>query len=75
MARVTRVKSKTGIYHVMLRGVNRQIIFEDDEDRNMFITTLDFFWGDNRYKLYAYCLMTNHVHILIKELMMIYQRL
>lgn len=68
MARVTRVKSKTGIYHVMLRGVNRQIIFEDDEDRNMFITTLDSFRGDNRYKLYAYCLMTNHVHILIKEL-------
>ena len=68
MARVARKRSKTGIYHVMLRGVNRQIIFEDDGDRNMFIATLDSFRGDNGYKLYAYCLMANHVHILIKEL-------
>jgi putative transposase len=68
MARVSRKRSRTGIYHVMLRGVNRQTIFEDDEDRNIFITTLDSFRGDNGYKLYAYCLMSNHVHILIKEL-------
>lgn len=34
----------------------------------VFTTTLDSFRGDNGYKLYAYCLMSNHVHILIKEL-------
>ena len=32
MARQIRKKSGTGIYHVMLRGINRQDIFEDDED-------------------------------------------
>ena len=32
MPRAAREKSDTGIYHVMLRGINRQIIFEDDED-------------------------------------------
>ena len=32
MARAIRKKSGTGIYHVMLRGINRQDIFEDDED-------------------------------------------
>jgi putative transposase len=32
MPRQARRKSKTGIYHIMLRGINRQTIFEDDED-------------------------------------------
>ena len=32
MPRSIRKKSKTGIYHVMLRGINRQDIFEDEED-------------------------------------------
>ncbi len=32
MARAIRKKSGTGVYHVMLRGINRQDIFEDDED-------------------------------------------
>ncbi len=32
MPRSARMKSKTGIYHVMLRGINRQDIFEDEED-------------------------------------------
>ncbi|NLP31500.1 MAG: transposase, partial [Clostridiales bacterium] len=31
MPRAPREKSSTGVYHVMLRGINRQIIFEDDE--------------------------------------------
>ena len=32
MSREARLQSKTGIYHVMLRGINQQQIFEDDED-------------------------------------------
>jgi len=32
MQKQARKKSKTGIYHVMLRGINRHTIFEDDED-------------------------------------------
>jgi hypothetical protein len=34
MPRQERTKSRTGIYHVMLRGINKQDIFEDDEDGN-----------------------------------------
>ena len=33
MPRRAREKSSTGIYHVVLRGINRQIIFEEDEDK------------------------------------------
>ena len=40
MVRMARKKSKSGIYHVMLRGINRQTIFEDDEDKIKFLETL-----------------------------------
>ena len=40
MPRAARMKSKTGIYHIILRGINKQTIFEDEEDRERFIQTL-----------------------------------
>ena len=40
MPRGARIKSKTGIYHMILRGINRQTIFEDEEDASKFIGTL-----------------------------------
>ncbi|MEN6347995.1 MAG: transposase [Syntrophomonas sp.] len=67
MARVAREKSQSRIYHVMLRGINRQAIFEDDADREKFLETLKSFKVISRYKIYAYCLMENHVHLLIEE--------
>ena len=33
MPRAARKKSKSGIYHIMIRGINRQDIFEDDDDK------------------------------------------
>ncbi|WP_245693065.1 transposase [Sporomusa acidovorans] len=40
MARKPREKSSSGIYHIILRGINRQSIFEDDEDRLKLIEDL-----------------------------------
>ncbi|MEQ8175558.1 MAG: transposase [Syntrophomonadaceae bacterium] len=67
MPRTARRKSETGIYHVMLRGINRQVVFESDEERTKFLYTLKFFKEANKYKVYAYCLMDNHAHLLIEE--------
>ena len=67
MARIARKKSESGIYHIMLRGINRQQIFEDDEDRQRFLETLENYKSLCGYKIYAYCLMGNHIHILLKE--------
>lgn len=67
MARGPRRKSRVGIYHVMLRGVNRQTIFEDDEDKLRFLDTVKRFKAKCNFKLYCYCLMENHIHLLIKE--------
>lgn len=67
MPRQARQKSGTGIYHVMLRGVNKQNIFEDDEDRLKFLTTIKYYKKISNYKVYGYCLMNNHIHLLLKE--------
>jgi REP element-mobilizing transposase RayT len=67
MARKAREKSESGIYHIMLRGINRQNIFEDDEDKERFIERIKYYKTISEYKVYGYCLMDNHVHLLIKE--------
>ena len=76
MPRRARQTSGTGIYHVMMRGINHQNIFEEQEDYYQFLNTLDMMaqsyepdgtpFGRN-YILYAYCLMSNHIHLLIRE--------
>ncbi|AOT73289.1 transposase [Geosporobacter ferrireducens] len=50
-----------------MRGINRQIIFEDEEDCHKFIQTLQKYREISEYKLYAYCLMGNHLHLLLME--------
>ena len=67
MPRHERKKSSSGIYHVMLRGINRQNIFEDNEDRQRFIDTVGYYKSISGYNLYGYCLMDNHVHLLVRE--------
>ena len=67
MPRGARKKSESGVYHVMLRGINRQRIFEDDRDCERFVEILGEYKQVCGYELYAYCLMGNHVHILLKE--------
>lgn len=67
MPRAARKKSSTGIYHVMLRGINHQVIFEDDEDYEKLLYTLKKYEEKSSYTIYAWCLMDNHIHLLIKE--------
>ena len=67
MPRQARRKSESGIYHIMLRGINQQQIFEDEEDGFRFLETLSKYKEQCGYEIYAYCLMGNHVHILLKE--------
>lgn len=67
MPRAARTKSSSGIYHIMLRGINQQAIFHDEEDNKKFLKVLTDCKQISEFKLYAYCLMGNHVHLLIKE--------
>ena len=65
MPRGSREKSSTGIYHVILRGINRQTIFGDDEDHEKFLQILTDCKTVSELELYGYCLMGNHVHLLL----------
>ena len=67
MPRTARRKSTTGIYHIILRGINRQAIFSDEEDNEEFLKIMADCKKLSGYKLFGYCLMGNHVHLLIKE--------
>jgi REP element-mobilizing transposase RayT len=67
MPRSAREKSKTGIYHVILRGVNQKTIFHDDEDNMRFLTTIERYSSVSSMQVYGWCLMGNHAHLLIRE--------
>ena len=67
MPRKPRVKSESGIYHVLLRGINREIIFSDEDDRRKFLEVLADLKKTCGFTLFGYCLMSNHIHMLIKE--------
>ncbi|MBU5676155.1 transposase [Alkaliphilus sp. MSJ-5] len=67
MAREARKRSNTGIYHVMLRGIDKRDIFLDDEDRKKFIENVIRAKEAGGFEIYGYCLMDNHIHMLIKE--------
>ncbi|NLO48142.1 MAG: transposase [Clostridiales bacterium] len=66
MPRHARKLSSTGIYHILLIGINQQQIFKDREDNEKFIKVLAECKKISEYRLYAYCLMGNHLHLMIK---------
>ena len=67
MPRKPRKPSSLCIHHVILRGVNQQIIFEDTNDYLQFINILKYYKKICNFKLYAYCLMNNHIHLLLEH--------
>lgn len=67
MPRYARDLSETGIYHIMIRGIDRMNIFPDEDDKNRFLETLIKMNTNGEFTLYGYCIMDNHAHLLIKE--------
>jgi len=67
MPRVAREKSETGIYHIMMRGVDKRDIFINEEDYKRFLFYIVKAKKKSNFSLLSYCLMTNHVHLLLKE--------
>ena len=66
MPRTARKASLSNIYHVMMREVNRQAIFENDGDRLHFMSVLKECKEISGFRLHAFCLMPNHLHFLIE---------
>jgi REP element-mobilizing transposase RayT len=68
MARPLRIEFAGALYHVTSRGDRREAIYEDDEDRETFLGVLAEVVGRYNWVCHAYCLMTNHYHLLIETL-------
>ena len=66
MARKLRVQFAGAIYHVTIRGVERRTIFDDADDRERFLERLGEAVEEYGVRLYLFCLMTNHAHLLVE---------
>ena len=66
MPRKARCYNAGEYYHVIVRGINKQDIFRDEKDRRRFLETMQRFSAETDVSVIAWCLMSNHVHLLIK---------
>lgn len=67
MARKARVKSSTGIYHVLIRAIANLPLFTDEEDYKIYTDILNELQQQDRCEIYAYALFPTHVHLLVKD--------
>ena len=65
MPKLPRPVSEYGYYHLVIRGNNKQIIFEEREDYVHFLNLLKKFSAEFQVSINAFCLMENHVHLLV----------
>ena len=67
MPRQARKKSNSGIYHIMLREINGQQLFADSDDYEKFLEIFKDCKAISEFEIFAYCLMGNHIHLLLKR--------
>lgn len=66
MARPLRLLVPDGIYHVYARGVNKRAVFRDARDNAMYLRLLERAVARRHWQVMAYCLMGNHLHLLVQ---------
>ena len=66
MARPLRLEYPGGVYHVIARGNERRAVFRDDRDRKLYLERLAHYQKRCGFRVYAFCLMTNHIHLAIE---------
>lgn len=66
MSRQAREKSPSGLYHIVAGSKDNLKMFYNDEDYEQFIATLLRYEEECGFKLHAYCLLSNHFHLLIE---------
>jgi len=66
MARKARIDAEGAVHHIIVRGIERRNIFRRDADRNNFLGRLDEILTKSQTQCFAWVLMTNHVHLLLR---------
>ncbi len=68
MARVARLVSDSGYYHVMARGGNnKEMIFKNPSEKQYYLDELEQAIEEGSLTLLSYCIMDNHIHLLINS--------
>jgi REP element-mobilizing transposase RayT len=67
MARPPRLQASGTLHHVIARGNERREVFRDDRDREEYLERIAIYRGRFGFRLYAYCLMPNHVHLAVEQ--------
>lgn len=62
-----RKKSSTGIYHIFVRGINQELIFNQTREKRYFKKIIKKHLDEYEIEIYAYCIMSNHAHFIIKS--------
>lgn len=68
MARPLRIELAGGIFHVTSRGNRKEDIFEDDVDRQEWLSIMGRVCGRFNWRIHAYCLMSNHFHFIVETI-------
>ena len=68
MPRHARHISTSGYFHLIVRGIGRQALFEENTDYFFYLSILKRYSEETGVKVCAYCLMENHVHLLVHDL-------
>jgi REP element-mobilizing transposase RayT len=66
MSRKLRIEYPGAMYRVMSRGDQREDIFQDDPDRQKFLSTLGEACAKTEWQVHSYCLMRNHFHLVLE---------
>ncbi len=67
MPRIARLDTPGLLHHIMIRGIERRRIFNDDKDRENFIERLSILLPETQSQCYAWAFMSNHAHFLIRS--------
>lgn len=66
MARKPRIEYEGAVYHVIVRGNQKQVVFHDKHDYKKYLSLLTSYKERTKFSLYAYVLMENHMHLLLE---------
>lgn len=74
MPRTARIKSEDSIHHIMIRGVGNIKLYKDNNDKDKCLETIRRYQVKFGFKVYTYCLMDTHWHIIIDSFGQIYPK-
>lgn len=66
MPRIFRILPDNGVMHILTRGNNHLRVFKDSDDYKVYLDLVRMYKQENKLLIYHYCLMPNHVHLILE---------